>query len=341
MGRYAEACRCEIGLAVRAGLPDATSVFFGGGTPSLLPGEELVSILAVIPRTADAEVTVECNPETVTPALMGQYRAAGVNRLSFGVQSMVPHVLAGLGRSHDPAAVHAAVAAAVAAGFDNWNLDLIFGGFGERDRDWQATLDAVCALDPPHISAYALTVEPGTPLASDPARHPDDDAQATRYLRADEVFSAAGLENYEISNWARPGHRCRHNVLYWEQGDYRGFGCAAHSHAAGRRWWNVRTPERYVGAIEDGDSPVGGEEVLDETTRRRERLELSLRTGRGIGVAALAEDDRDALAELGLIRPGGDGLVLTAQGRLLANEVAMRLVDHGGGAGGGGGTTIS
>jgi len=198
----------------------------------------------------------------------------------------------------------------------------------------------VCALDPPHISAYALTVEPGTPLASDPGRHPDDDAQATRYLRADEIFSAAGLENYEISNWARPGHRCRHNVLYWDQGDYRGFGCAAHSHAGGRRWWNVRTPERYIGAIEDGDSPVGGEEVLDETTRRRERLELSLRTGRGIGVAALAEDDREELVQLGLIRPGGDGLVLTAQGRLLANEVAMRLVDHGAGAGGGGGTTI-
>ena len=224
-------------------------------------------------------------------------------------------------------AVYAAVAAAVAAGFDNWNLDLIFGGAGEEDRDWQATLDAVCALKPPHVSAYALTVEPGTPLASDPVRHPDDDAQARRYLVADEVLSAAGLENYEISNWARPGHRCRHNLLYWDQGDYRGFGCAAHSHDQGRRWWNVRTPERYIAAIEDGESPVGGEELLDEVTRRRERLELSLRTDRGISVGALAADDRDTLSELGLIGPGGDGLVLSASGRMLANEVAIRLLD--------------
>jgi len=329
MGQYAQACRREIGLAVQSGLPDATSVFFGGGTPSLLPGAEVVSILAAIPRTPDAEVTVECNPETVTAELMGEYRAAGVNRLSFGVQSMVPHVLTGLGRLHDPVAVYDAVAAAVAAGFANWNLDLIYGGSGEHDRDWQATLDAVCALKPPPVSAYALTVEPGTPLASDPARHPDDDVQATRYLVADGVLSAAGLENYEISNWARPGHRCRHNLLYWDQGDYRGFGCAAHSHVQGRRWWNVRTPERYIAAVEDDRSPVGGEEVLDAATRRRERAELSLRTWRGIGTAALAADDREAFSELGLIRPGGDGLVLTPQGRLLANEVAVRLVDHG------------
>jgi putative oxygen-independent coproporphyrinogen III oxidase len=322
MDAYAAACRAEL---AGAALPPATSVFFGGGTPSLLPAAELLAILAAVDRVPGAEVTVECNPETVTPALLAAYRVGGVTRLSFGVQSMVPHVLAGLGRAHDPAAVVAAARGAVAAGFGTWNVDLIFGGFGESDRDWRATLDAVLGLDPPHVSAYALTVEAGTPLAADPGRHPDDDVQAARYLVADEVLGAAGLANYEVSNWARPGHECRHNLLYWRQGDYRGIGCAAHSHRAGRRWWNVRTPERYIALVEAGESPVGGEEVLDAEGRRQEALQLSLRTGAGVPVGALPPGDRSLLAERGLVVPGGAGLVLTAEGRLLANEVAARL----------------
>src|SRR5207248_6556867 len=161
------------------------------------------------------------------------------------------------------------------------NLDVIFGAVAETDDDWRRTLDEVVALEPPHVSAYALTVEPGTPLAADPARHPDDDVQADRYLLADAVLAAAGLASYEISNWARPGHECRHNLLYWSQGDYRGIGCAAHSHQAGRRWWNVRTPERYIAAIADGRSPETAGEALDDATRVTERLQLALRTRDG------------------------------------------------------------
>jgi putative oxygen-independent coproporphyrinogen III oxidase len=224
----------------------ATTVFFGGGTPSLVPAEALMMVLDAVPLAAGAEVTVECNPDTVTPGLLAAYRTHGVNRLSLGVQSMVPHVLAALGRTHDPANVRRAVALARDAGFPTFNLDLIYGAVGESLDDWRRTLDAALALDPPHVSAYALTVEAGTPLADDPARHPDDDTQAAEYEIADAAFSAAGLANYEISNWARPGHECQHNLLYWRQGDYLGIGCAAHSHRSGRRWWNVRTPERYI-----------------------------------------------------------------------------------------------
>ena len=180
---------------------------------------------------------------------------AGVNRVSIGVQSMVPHVLRVLGRTHDPANVERAVAAARAAGLATFNLDLIYGSVGESLDDWRVTLERALALEPPHVSAYALTVEPGTPLADDPARHPDDDGQADEYELADDMLTAAGLANYEVSNWARPGHECRHNLLYWRQQDYRGFGCAAHSHRAGRRWWNLRTPERYIDAVRAAARP--------------------------------------------------------------------------------------
>jgi putative oxygen-independent coproporphyrinogen III oxidase len=320
MASYAAACRAELAAA---DLPAATSVFFGGGTPSLLPARELVSILDAVDRAAGCEVTVECNPETVTAPLLAAYAAAGVNRLSFGAQSMVPHVLAGLGREHDPDAVVRAVALAGQAGFANFNVDLILGGAGESIDDLERTLDAVLALSPrpTHVSAYALTVEPGTPLAGDPARHPDDDDQAEKYVVVDALLQAAGLQSYEISNWATPGHHCRHNLLYWNQGDYRGIGCAAHSHQAGRRWWNVRTPERYIALLESGESAVAGEEVLDDETRRREGLELGLRTSGGVPSSAIPDDaDLDGLVWR---RDGRAGL--TVQGRLLANEVAVRL----------------
>jgi oxygen-independent coproporphyrinogen-3 oxidase len=205
-----------------------------------------------------------------------------------------------------------------------WNVDLIFGGYGESDRDWRRTLDDVLDLSPPHVSAYALTVERGTPLAADPARHPDDDAQASRYLVAEEVLSAAGLVNYEISNWARSGWECRHNLLYWEQGDYRGIGCAAHSHERGRRWWNVRTPERYIEAMAWDRSPVAGSEELDGPAQARERLELSLRTRVGVPTDSVA--DLEMLVDGGLVSITGARAVLTPRGRLVANEVAIRLM---------------
>ena len=317
MDAYAAACVDELRAAE---LPLATSMFFGGGTPSLLPGERLASILDAVARTADAEVTVECNPDTVSAELFATYRAAGVTRVSFGVQSMVPSVLRSLGRTHDPANVRRAADLAKDAGFVTFNVDLIYGAAGETLADWERTLADVLALDPPHVSAYALTVEAGTPLAADPARHPDDDDQADKYLAADAAFTAAGLESYEISNWARPGHECRHNILYWSQGDYRGVGCAAHSHDNGRRWWNVRAPERYMRCIAEGRSPVAGEEVLDADARRTEALQLSLRTRAGVPASALADE-----SVTGLVEDRDGRVVLTPRGRLLANEVAVRV----------------
>jgi oxygen-independent coproporphyrinogen-3 oxidase len=237
-----------------------------------------------------------------------------------GVQSMVPHVLAALGRTHDPANVRHAVMLARDAGFESFNLDLIYGAAGETLEDWRRTVSEALALEPPHISAYGLTVEPGTPLADDPARHPDDDRQAAQYELADELLASAGLANYEISNWARPGHECRHNLLYWTQGDYLGFGCAAHSHEAGRRWWNVRTPERYIGAVRDGESTEAAGETLDDETRRVEGLQLALRMKDGVPADALDVADLD-----GLVVTDGDRVRLTRSGRLLANEVSLRL----------------
>jgi putative oxygen-independent coproporphyrinogen III oxidase len=298
-------------------------VFVGGGTPSLVPAAELVAVLAEVPLRDGAEVTVECNPDTVDEASLATYLEGGVTRLSFGVQSMVPEVLRALGRSHDPANVERAVAAARHVGFRTLNLDLIYGAHGETLDQWRQTLERTLDLDPPHVSAYALTVEPGTPLAADPTRTPDDDDQADKYALATELLGGVGLEWYEISNWARPGHRCRHNELYWAQGDYLGLGCAAHSHRAGRRWWNLRTPERYIAAVSEGASTVAASEVLDDDERRIEALQLSLRTDTGVPPGSLAAEDRQVLDEL--VEERDQRLHLTPAGRLLANEVAVRL----------------
>jgi len=319
---YTGAVVTDISRAVAAGMPAADTVFFGGGTPTLIGAEHIVRILAVIPRTGGAEVTIECNPDDVTAEKMGAYVAAGVNRVSIGVQSMVPSVLASLGREHDPDNVVRAVDIARRAGIGSVNLDLIYGAHGESFIDWRASLGGALSLSPDHVSAYALTVEAGTPLANDPARHPDDDDQADKYVLADEMLTGMGLMNYEISNWARPGHECRHNLVYWDQGNYTGFGCAAHSHADGRRWWNVRTPDRYVDLIARGESPMAADEVLSPATRTFERLELSLRTNRGVPVDALDPDDEDLA---GLVEVDGDRVVLTRAGRLLANEISTRL----------------
>ncbi len=367
--RYVAACRSEVGRlagpASRRG--PATSVFFGGGTPSLLPAELLVSIIEALRESVGivpgAEVTVECNPETVSAAKLAQYRANGVTRLSFGAQSMVPHVLGSLGRQHDPGSVKRAAELAGETGYGGaYNLDLIFGAAGETVADWRASLDAVLGLEPrpAHVSAYALTVEPGTPLATQPSRHPSDDDQADKYLLAEAVLTDAGFEWYEISNWATPGARCAHNLLYWSQGEYRGIGCAAHSHlvspdGSARRWWNVRTPERYCRLIETAAEVEAAGETLGPEQRAWEQLVLSLRTRQGVPAIAVPDELFDAgLVELGPgaampgeVEPGESGpdgggpdggranggrpnvgrAVLTPRGRLLANEVAIKLVE--------------
>ncbi|MCU1346903.1 MAG: hemN [Acidimicrobiia bacterium] len=318
--RYLSAVGREVGEAVAGGMVPAATVFVGGGTPSLVPGPLLAAVLEAVPLEAGAEVTVECNPDTVTGELLECYAAAGVNRISLGVQSMVPSVLAALGRTHNPANVHRAVELVKSVGFTSFNMDLIYGVAGESVDQWRATVSEALALEPPHISAYGLTVEAGTPLANDPARYPDDDDQADKYLLADDLLGAAGLANYEISNWARPGHESRHNQLYWSQADYRGFGCAAHSHRQGRRWWNVRTPERYCDLVESGQSPEASFEELDAAERRVEGLQLAVRTRDGVPADALDEQDLE-----GFVERQGDRVVLTRAGRLMANEVSLRL----------------
>jgi putative oxygen-independent coproporphyrinogen III oxidase len=320
---YLEACRIDIERQVAAGMPAATSVFVGGGTPSLVGPDALAAVIAAIPRAPGCEVTVEANPDDVTAELLAAFVAGGVNRISLGVQSMVPHVLRSLGRTHDPANVERAVALVKASGIATFNLDLIYGAAGESPADWAHTLDGALALGPPHISAYGLTVEPGTGLARDPARHPDDDDQADKYLMAADRLEAAGLSWYEISNWARPGHECRHNRLYWSMGEYQAFGCAGHSHRDGRRFWNLRTPERYIEAVTSGASPEAAGERLDAPERRVEALQLAVRTREGAPVDAFSPSTLDVLD--GLVERHGDRVVLTPRGRLLANEVALRL----------------
>lgn len=317
---YLAALHTEIGRAVAAGMPTATSVFVGGGTPSMVDGRALGAVIAAVPVADGAEITVECNPDDVTDDLLLAYRAAGVNRISLGVQSMSSHVLGALGRRHDQRNVRLAVEAIRRVGMPSFNLDVIYGAAGESVDDWRHTVEALVDFEVPHVSAYALTIEAGTLLAEQPDRHPDDDDQADKYELVDDFLTAVGLENYEISNWARPGQECRHNLLYWRQQDYRGFGCAAHSHRDGRRWWNVRTPDRYIDCVEQGAPTEAAGETLDLATRRFERLELLLRMPDGVPLDALPG------AELpGLVDRVGDRWVLTRRGRLLANEIATRL----------------
>ena len=283
----------------------------------------MLTILDAIARTDDAEVTVECNPEDATLERLRAYRAGGVTRMSFGVQSTQPAVLADLGRRHGTMA-HAAVSRAVhEAGFATWNMDLIIGSRAETLADVRRTLDDLLGLEvaPPHISCYALTPEPGTPLGQDPARHPDEDDTADAYELVSRVLEANGYEWEEISNWAQPGHECRHNHVYWDQEDYVGFGSAAHSHRGGRRYWNVRTPERYIALVRDGQRPLGGEEQLDRSTQQFERDSLALRTRSGVPVEAF-----DSLEEIRhLIEVRGGRVTLATSGRLLANQVILRL----------------
>ena len=320
---YMRAVKTHIERTVANGMPKADSIFVGGGTPSMVPAELLADVIAAIPRSADAEVTVECNPDNITPELLRTYVDAGVNRISLGVQSTVPQVLAALGREHDRDNVVRAVEWVRASGVRTFNLDIIYGGHGESVEDWRATVEDVLSLEPPHVSAYALTVEPGTPLADDLTRHPDDDDQAAKYELVDDHFVAHGLANYEISNWAVPGHECRHNRIYWLQGDYAAFGSAAHGHHAGMRWWNVRTPDRYIEMIDNGEEPMSSSEQLDDDTRALEALQLLIRMREGVPPDSFSADDLDELAPF--LQRSGDRVTLTRTGRLMANEVSLRL----------------
>jgi putative oxygen-independent coproporphyrinogen III oxidase len=287
----------------------------------------LVRILAAIQPAAGAEITIECNPDSVDAAKLAIYRAGGVNRLSFGMQSLDPDVLRGLGRTHDPANVVRSIDLARSAGFENLSVDLIYGTPGESFDSWCATVAGAIALGVDHVSAYALTVEPATPLGArvaSGAPAPDDDDQAAKYEAADELLHVAGFTWYEVSNWARPGRESRHNLGYWRDTEYLAIGCAAHGYTNGRRWWNVRTPERYIERIRAGASPEAGAEQLEPDARAEEALALSLRTSDGALVAN--GEAIDALVADGLCTRFGDRVVLTRRGRLLASDVTARML---------------
>jgi putative oxygen-independent coproporphyrinogen III oxidase len=331
---YADLVVEELRLAARVlgRPPRVDTVFFGGGTPTLLPSRDLVRVLRAIDEelglAPGAEVTTEANPDSVTPASLAELRAGGFTRISLGMQSAVPHVLAALDRTHTPGRPEAAAREAREAGFEQVSLDLIYGAPGETDVDWQRSLDAVRAAGPTHVSAYALIVEEGTRLGRQVARGevpmPDDDVLADRYVMAEEALGDLGW--YEVSNWGEP---CRHNVLYWEGGDWWGAGPGAHSHVGGVRWWNARHPTAYAQRLADG-SPAQAREVLTEEDRRVERILLELRLRTGLSRALLHEaGDRAADRHVagGLLTEEGDRVVLTLRGRLLADAVVRDLVD--------------
>lgn len=318
----------------------ASTVFFGGGTPTLLPVADLARLLAGIRSTwglmPGAEVTTEANPDSVDERSLHDLAAAGFTRVSFGMQSAVPHVLATLERTHDPARIPLVVEWARAAGLQV-SLDLIYGTPGESAADWQASLDLAVAQHPDHLSAYALIVEPGTKLARQISRGevaaPDDDLAADLYEQADATLAAAGYSWYEVSNWATDSaHRSRHNLAYWTGEDWWGVGPGAHSHVGGVRWWNVKHPAAYAERILAGVSPAAGRETLDAQTRRVETVLLGTRLADGLPTTALDDPGRQVVA--GLIADGlVDGhaavagrVVLTLRGRLLADAVVRRLL---------------
>ncbi|TCN34283.1 oxygen-independent coproporphyrinogen-3 oxidase [Kribbella orskensis] len=314
------------------------TVFFGGGTPTLLPAEDLGRMLAAVRDefglAADAEVTTEANPESVDPAYLAAIREAGFNRVSFGMQSATPHVLQILDRKHTPGRALQAAKEATAAGFEHVNLDLIYGTPGESLDDWRTSLESALSAEPDHVSAYALIVEDGTQLARRVRRGelpmPDDDDLADKYLLADELLSGGGLDWYEVSNWARTADaRCRHNELYWRGDTWWGIGPGAHSHVGGVRWWNVKHPSAYADRLAAGDSPAYAREVLDEETRRVERVLLEIRLSAGLPVDVLDKPGQGA-ARLAiadeLLVESGDRLVLTQRGRLLADAVVRDLL---------------
>ncbi|MRK02401.1 coproporphyrinogen III oxidase [Aeromicrobium sp. S22] len=337
---YADtAIREIVQAAERFGRRPVETVFFGGGTPTQLPSTDLVRILQAIDErlglAEGVEVTTEANPDSVTPESLAVLRAGGFTRISFGVQSAVPHVLATLERTHDPANVPQAVRWAREAGFEQVSVDLIYGTPGESFDDWRTSLEQAIALGPDHVSAYALIVEEGTAFARKVRRGevvmPDDDETADKYVLADEMLSAAGLGWYELSNWARDGSaQCRHNVLYWRSDDWLGIGPGAHSHVAGERWWNVKHPAAYAQRLVAGESPRHDGETIDAGTAHVEQIMLETRLRSGLGLDTLSEAARASVPELvarDLATLEGDRLVLTRTGRLLADAVVRELVD--------------
>ncbi len=336
---WLHALRAELVMAAAAvGPVPVDTVFVGGGTPSLLGARGLAEVLDAVrdrfPLARDAEVTTEANPESTSPEFFDALRAAGYTRVSLGMQSASPRVLAALDRTHSPGRAVAAAREALAAGFDHVNLDLIYGTPGEADDDLVASLEAAVEAGVDHVSAYALVVEDGTALARRVRRGeiaaPDDDVLAHRYQLVDQRLSAAGLQWYEVSNWSRPGGQCRHNEGYWDGGQWWGAGPGAHGFVGDVRWWNVKHPKAYAELLADGISAAAGFERLQAEDRHVEEVLLGIRLRRGLAAAVLTDSERQRAQRAvddGLLAEAGDRLILTDRGRLLADAVVRDLLD--------------
>lgn len=340
-GRYIDAAIAEINLAAdTVGSAVVPSIFFGGGTPSLIPAEQIDRVIAAIRArfefAPDIEITLEANPDSLTEEFLTSIRVSGVNRISLGMQSAVPHVLAALDRTHNPSNVATSVELIRAVGFKRCSVDLIYGAPSESLADWQMSIDAALDLPIDHISAYALIVEPGTRLAARIKRgelvpRPDDET-AEKYLAFDAAASARGFEWYELSNWAKPGGSCRHNVAYWDGSFWWGVGPGAHSYFAGRRWWNVKHPSTYQSAMTSGRSPISAEEELTESNLADEFLLLNIRMRAGIERVRLSGAQEEVSARY-LTSGHIDGalwsqgrLVLTPTGRLIADRIVREML---------------
>lgn len=324
-------------VAARLGAPTVDTVFVGGGTPSLLGGPRLARVLDLVREhfglAADAEISTEANPESTSPEFFEAIRAAGFTRVSLGMQSVSPRVLAVLDRIHSPGRPVAAAREALAAGFEHLNIDLIYGTPGESDDDLLRSVDAALEAGADHVSAYGLIVEDGTALARRVRRGelpaPDNDVLARRYELVDARLRAAGMDWYEVSNWSRPGGQCRHNLGYWGGGQWWGAGPGAHSFVGAVRCWNVKHPNTYAQLLGDGALPIAGLEELSDADRHTEDVMLALRTRTGLPLAVLdtAERERAAVAVAdGLLVTEADRLVLTDRGRLLADAVVRELL---------------
>ncbi|RDH79925.1 coproporphyrinogen III oxidase [Mycolicibacterium moriokaense] len=339
-GTWLSALRVELRLAARhlASVPEVQTVFVGGGTPSMLGGDGLAAVLDAVRENfvlaSDAEVTTEANPESTSPRLFDALRLAGFTRVSLGMQSVAAHVLATLDRVHSPGRAPAAAREALAAGFDHVNIDLIYGTPGESDDDLKRSIDAALEGGVDHISAYALTIEEGTAMGRRVRRGEmsptDDDVLAHRYEIADARLRAAGFDWYEVSNWSRPGGECRHNLGYWDGGQWWGAGPGAHGYVGSTRWWNVKHPNAYAQAVGEGRLPVADFEQLDDRATHTEDVMLRLRLRTGMPPESLDDHERErariAVGD-GLLSVEGQRLVLTDRGRLLADAVVRTVLD--------------
>ena len=332
-GDYIDAVLKELAAAP---LDEVPTIFFGGGTPSLLPPKDLGRVISAIKErnglTEDCEITLEANPDSVTQEKLDQLIAAGFNRISFGMQSSNPEVLKVLDRTHNPENVRKAVDMARAAGFSSVSVDLIYGSPGESLADWAATIKEALSLNIDHISAYALIVEEGTKLAAQIKRGeysmPDDDLMADMYLLVDQMCEKAGLTWYELSNWSKPGHECRHNIAYWENKNWWGLGPGAHSHVDAKRFWNLKHPTTYKQKLFAGESPIADSEQLTAEQIKDEAILLSIRMRDGLKIELLEPHQLEILAiyrENGFVQLHDDRVLLTPAGRLIADRIVREI----------------